>query len=180
MSRFPRADRVHVGENASMECYERFSDKMGLVTDFRWLLWETKLYKTSEKELKRRLLRYGTITEGIKLIDSLYYQSITKYQNNRVFLGVRLNLFNVTKADEGYYSCIGCNNLGCSIRSARLTVTEHEGVFHRVCTSSLLSFGLPLLILFSVIVLSLFYCHCFVIALLFILSLQVFTSPMLS
>ena len=113
-----------------MECYELFSTKMGLIIDFRWFLWEIKPNKTLEEELTRMVLRHGNITEEIRLINSWYYQSISKSQNNIKLHGVRLNLYNVTKADEGYYSCVGCNNLGCAIRSARFTVIEDGGSSH--------------------------------------------------
>ena len=135
VSGFPRDTRVHVGENASIVCYDYFSTKVALITDFRWFKWENKPSKDSEEELTRSMLRHGNITEGITLISARYYKSVAENQNSTVLHGVRLNLYNVTKADEGYYSCVGCNNLGCSIRSARFTVTEETGTSHLFCTS---------------------------------------------
>ena len=113
-----------------MECYELFSTKMGLIIDFRWFLWEIKPNKTLEEELTKILLRNGNITEDLRLINSWYYESIVKNQNSIALHGVRLNLYNVTKDDEGYYSCVGCNNLGCAIHSARFTVIEDGGWSH--------------------------------------------------
>ena len=167
-----------------MECYELFRAK----TDFRWFQWEIKPNKSLEEELTRMVFRHGNITERVTLISSQYYQSITKYLYNEKLQGVRLNLNSVAKADEGYYSCVGCNFLGCSTLSARLTVTGDAGMSHLFCTSLLfycvislyfcvLSFLYCLIVLSHItstsfyLVLPLFYCvpiHSFVIDLLFI------------
>ena len=148
VSGFPLDTRVHVGENASMECYELVVTMKILMHDFRWFKWENKPSKNSEEELARTRHRHGNIPKGITRISTRYYQPITKHHNNEELHGVRLNLYNVIKADEGYYSCVGCNGLGCSIRSARLTVTKDAGTSHLFCTSLLFYCVLSLFFVF--------------------------------
>lgn len=112
-----------------MECYELFSNKMGTIVDFRWLLWKMKPNSTLEQELLK-LVWHENFTDNYlinALIDSADYESIERSQNDRVLYGSRMNLYNVGKKDDGYYSCIACNHLGCSIRSARLKILKKIG-----------------------------------------------------
>ena len=128
---FPRDTRAVVGENASMECYELFSNKMGTIVDFRWLLWRVKPTKTLEQRLIV-LARNGNFTDNFlieALINPLYYDPIDRKDNDRILYGSRMNLYNVSKEKDGYYSCIACNHLGCSIRSARLTIIDEIGQY---------------------------------------------------
>ena len=126
---FPRNARAVVGDNASMECYELFSNKMGTIVDFRWLLWKVKPNSSLEKELIR-IARYQNISNNSlvgALINPVFYESIERKENDRILYGSRMNLYNVSKAVDGYFSCIACNHLGCSIGSARLTVLDEIG-----------------------------------------------------
>ena len=137
---FPRNARAFVGENASMECYELFSNKMGTIVDFRWLLWKLKPNKALEQRLIA-LARHGNFTDNSlieALINPVFYESIERGENDRILYGSRMNLFNVSKREGGYYSCIACNHLGCSIRSARLTVIEEHGQYSHPFYSSVI------------------------------------------
>ena len=125
---FPRDTRAVVGENASMECFELFSNKMGTIVDFRWLLWRRKPNYMLEKELIALVLNGNFTNPFVKtLFDPLYYESIARTENDILLYGSKINLFNVTKQNDGYYSCIACTSLGCAVRSARLTVIDEIG-----------------------------------------------------
>eukprot|EP00795_Rhopilema_esculentum_P011974 gene11974-2556_t len=120
---FPRSATAHVGENASMECYELFSYKMGTMVDFRWFLWLIKPNATLEQDL-HKLVSHANSTHNFRLISSLYYETMRKNINNKYLYGVRLNLYNVTIKDQGYYSCVACSHLGCAFTTANLTVVQ--------------------------------------------------------
>eukprot|EP00794_Sanderia_malayensis_P005298 gene5298-5967_t len=121
LSNYPKSTIARIGENASMDCYELFSMKMGTMIDFRWYLWDSKPDPSNETQLTT-LSKVDQIAKGAKQISSSFYKSIKKTQNEHKLHGVRLNLYNVSQSNDGYYSCVGCNHLGCAITSARLTV----------------------------------------------------------
>ena len=110
-----------------MDCFELFSTKMGTMIDFRWVRWELKPGKLNETGMTEQA-QGGQSTEGLTHISSSNYESIKKKQNGVQLHGVRMNLHNVSMADGGYYSCIGCNYLGCATRSARLTIIPGKDI----------------------------------------------------
>ena len=110
---------VFVGENATLIC-RAYSDFM---THFQWLRWFPLHSNRSGNGIDSRKFAY----EVIKLNQpgSFYYQ--TSSNNKREIHGITLSLVNVTKKDEGKYSCIVGNALGYSVKHAYIIVQEKRG-----------------------------------------------------
>ena len=99
---------VHEGENASLVC-KALSDSM---PHFQWLRWNS----TSE--------HYEVIYHYQRDLRHL----ILPQSNNKFdFHGVRLTFVNVTKKDEGKYTCIVANALGYAVGQAYVIVYKQKG-----------------------------------------------------
>ncbi|XP_065071218.1 fibroblast growth factor receptor 1-like isoform X2 [Rhopilema esculentum] len=120
---FPKNTPKNVGENASMECFDLFSSQM---VHFRWLMWLTKPNKTLEKDVYK-LISNNNYTRYFELVNPSHYESLRKDVGNRFLSGVRMNLYNVTKKNQGYYSCVMCHRGGCAVNTANLTVFQYNG-----------------------------------------------------
>ena len=97
---------VFVGENVTLIC-RSYSDAM---PHFQWLRWFL-------------LHSYKVIKQNQQ--DSVYYHSSSN--NKDEFYGSPLSLVNVTKKDEGKYTCIVGNALGYSVKHAYIIVQEKLG-----------------------------------------------------
>lgn len=125
---YPRNARAFVGENASMECIDAFSTTMRTMVNYRWIHLRSKPDSSAEQGMIS-LVFYPNTTDILRnsFIDSAFYEPIKKTETDTVLYGIRMNLYNVTEDDDGYYSCVACNHLGCSIKSARLTIIPETG-----------------------------------------------------
>ncbi len=123
---YPKNTIAHIGENASLDCFELFSRTMGTIPDFRWYLSTKKprieVLSSNESEFKAWKSRRDT-----KQISAFFHENIKRVQNGNKLEGIRLNIHNVSKSDDGYYTCSGCNHLGCALQCARLTIIENLG-----------------------------------------------------
>ena len=120
----PSNDTVETGTNTILDCYDILGSTN--MADFRWLHWlgppplrPNMKYVKDAGYLSRRF--NGT------MIDSKYYNTTKVTINSKEQHGVLLTLSNVTKDDTGWYSCVACNHVGCSISSAYLNVTDSIG-----------------------------------------------------
>ena len=96
--------------------------------DFRWFMWLTKPNLTLEQDF-HKLVPNSNYTRYCKLVSPLQYESIRKDMGNSFLSGVRMNLFNVTEKDQGYYSCVMCHRGGCAVNTANLTVFQYNGMY---------------------------------------------------
>ncbi|XP_028416303.1 fibroblast growth factor receptor 3-like [Dendronephthya gigantea] len=118
-SRFPVNKTARVGDNVTFQCIELFGP---MLTDYRWLHW--KKLPPSYPELK---------FDGIPTANSSYY-TLINHRHYKAFevdkkdgkYGGKVYLNNVTKEDEGMYTCVISNHVGQGIRSAFLRVNGTE------------------------------------------------------
>ena len=106
--------RVFVGENATLIC-RAYSDAK---PHFQWLRWFPLHSNSSGNDTDSKQLPY----EVIKQHDSVNYHS--SGNNKHEFT---LSLVNVTKKDQGKYTCIVGNALGYSVKTASIIVQEKLG-----------------------------------------------------
>ena len=110
---------VFVGENATLIC-KAYSDAM---PHFQWLRWFPFHSNSSGNDTDSKKLLYEVIKQTHR--DFVNYQSRSNGKHS--FHGVTLSLVNVTKKDEGKYTCIVGNALGYSVKNAYIIVQEKLG-----------------------------------------------------
>ena len=110
---------VFVGENVTLIC-RAYSDAM---PHFQWLRWFPLPSNSSGNDTDSKKFSYEVINQNQQ--DSVKYQS--SGNNKDEFHGVPLSLVNVTKKDEGKYTCIVGNALGYSVKNAYIIVQEKLG-----------------------------------------------------
>ena len=104
---------VFVGENVTLIC-RAYSDAM---PHFQWLRWFPLPSNSSGNDTDSKKFSYEVINQNQQ--DSV--------NNKHEFRGVPLSLVNVTKKDEGKYTCIVGNALGYSVKHAYIVVQEKLG-----------------------------------------------------
>ena len=110
---------VFVGENATLIC-DAYSDAM---PDFQWLRWFPLHSNSSGNDTDSKKLAYEVIKQNQQ--DSANYQSSSS--NKQEFHTVTISLVNVTKKNEGKYTCLVGNALGYSVKHAYIIVQEKLG-----------------------------------------------------
>ncbi|XP_046851373.1 fibroblast growth factor receptor 2-like [Xenia sp. Carnegie-2017] len=116
---YPKNYTKKIGSNVTFQCIELVSP---ILTDYRWLFWKGGSYPNLQ--MLKDLSSYNSTY--FKMISPLQYQSF-KVKNAAGKYGGRVLLTNVTKKDQGWYTCLISNNLGRGWRTAHLTVlTEKE------------------------------------------------------
>ena len=110
---------VFVGENVTLIC-RAYSDAM---PHFQWLRWFLLSSNSSGNDTDSKKFSYEVINQNQQ--DSVDYHS--RSNNKHEFHGVPLSLVNVTKKDEGKYTCIVGNALGYSVKNAYIIVQEKLG-----------------------------------------------------
>ena len=110
---------VFVGENVTLIC-RAYSDAK---PHFQWLRWFLLPSNSSGNDTDSKKFSYEVINQNQQ--DSVKYQS--SGNNKDEFHGVPLSLVNVTKKDEGKYTCIVGNALGYSVKHAYIVVQEKLG-----------------------------------------------------
>ena len=110
---------VFVGENATLIC-KAYSDAM---PHFQWLRWFPLHSNSSGNDTDSKKLSYDVINQNQQ--HSVNYQSSSNNKNE--FHGDTLSLVNVTKKEEGKYTCIVGNTLGYSVKHAYIIVQEKLG-----------------------------------------------------
>lgn len=96
------------------------------MADFRWLNWTGQPPDQSHIRLVKNAAALLKPHNGT-LIETKYYQTSILTVSGKEHHGVALPLIHVTEQDAGWYSCIACNFIGCSIESAFVKVTTDEG-----------------------------------------------------
>ena len=110
---------VFVGENVTLIC-RSYSDAM---PHFQWLRWFLLHSNSTGDDTDSKKCSYEVIKQNQQ--DSVYYHSSSN--NKDEFHGSPLSLVNVTKKDEGKYTCIVGNALGYSTEHAYIIVQEKLG-----------------------------------------------------
>ena len=104
-----------------MVCYEIIS---GTLPDFRWVYWK----RLPPARILKDAIKSNSVNSSYtaRLISPIYYNSIRKSwgMSDSTHYGVKLTIYNVTKRDQGYYSCIVSNHIGSDYVVANLTVLE--------------------------------------------------------
>ena len=106
-----------VGQNVSIPCYELIS---GTLPDFRWLKWKRKPNLTVLNMVAEGSKRYD-INLGFEIIKANQYN-----QDRSQLYGIELVLTNVTKHDEGFYTCLVSNHVGHDYVTMYLTIKDCE------------------------------------------------------
>ena len=109
---------VFVGENVTLLC-RAYSDA---IPHFQWLRWFPLHSNSSGNDTDSKKLKYEVIKQNQQDIVDYHSRS-----NKHKFHGVPLSLVNVTKKDEGKYTCIVGNILGYSVKHAYIIVQEKLG-----------------------------------------------------
>ena len=117
-AQFPVNKTARIGDNVTFQCIELFSP---LLTDYRWLHWN-KLPPNYPD------LGFGDDSPSFnssyyKLINPKHYQSFPVAKSEGKY-GGRVLLTNVTKKDEGMYTCLVSNHIGKDWKSAFLRVLD--------------------------------------------------------
>ena len=119
-TQFPANKTARIGDNVTFQCIELFSP---ILTHYRWVHWN------------RLPPNYPDLGSGddLQSSNSTYYTVISPrhyrsfpVQKGEGKYGGRVLLTNVTKEDEGMYTCLISNFFGKSWRSSFLRVL-HEG-----------------------------------------------------
>ena len=114
---------VFEGENATLLC-KALSDSM---PHFQWLRWLSSPSNSSgnNSHIQHPHYSYEVIKQVQK--DNQHLVVPTKHDNKFDFHGVKLTLVNVTKKDEGKYTCIVGNAVGYAVEQAFIVVRDWSG-----------------------------------------------------
>lgn len=108
---------VRVGDNATLVC-KALSDPL---PHFQWIRWLTPFFNastnTSESQFEVVKQKKGDPSRHI------VGQTKAKF----TFQGVKLNLYNVSKEDQGWYTCIVGNAMGYNFEHGYLRVVDRSG-----------------------------------------------------
>ena len=129
-AQFPVNKTARIGDNVTFQCIELFSP---LLTDYIWLHWNRLPPNYPD-------LGFG---DDPPLLNSTYYKGINprhlqafRVQKPEKRYGGRVLLTNVTKEDEGMYTCVVSNHVGKGWRSAFLRVLN-EGWYRCISLSGM-------------------------------------------
>lgn len=111
---------VYEGENATLLC-KALSDSM---PHFQWLRW----FLSPSNGSTNSTIEYPHY-EVIKQSEqhSNHYLVLPQSNNKFDFHGVKLTLINVTKKDEGKYTCIVGNSVGYAVEQAYIILYRQNG-----------------------------------------------------
>lgn len=116
---------VHVGNNATIPCYELIS---GTLPDFRWLRWKDKVNETALNIIASGISNFDTSI--VEILEAERYKQVSKKShrsNDQTPLyGVELVFTNVSVTDSGFYTCLVTNHIGHDFKTMYLTVTDVE------------------------------------------------------
>ena len=110
---------VFVGENATLIC-KAYDVAM---PHFQWLRWFPLHSNSSGNDTDSKQFSYEVIKQNHR--DFVNYQS--RINSKHEFHGVNLSLVNITKKEEGKYTCIVGNAIGYSVKHAYIIVQEKLG-----------------------------------------------------
>ena len=115
---FPVNKTTRIGDNVTFQCVELYSPTLN---DYRWLHW--KRLPPSYPDLG-----FGDDSPSL---NSSYYELLSPrqykplpVQKEKGMYGGRVLLTNVTKEDEGMYTCLISNHVGKGWKSAFLKVLD--------------------------------------------------------
>ena len=111
---------VYEGENATLLC-RALSDSM---PHFQWLRWHSSPTNgTTNTTIEHP--HYEVIKQNSP--DSNEHLVLPRNNNKFDFHGVKLTLVNVTKKDEGKYTCIVGNAVGYAVMAAYVMIRARSG-----------------------------------------------------
>ena len=109
-----------------LDCYDILGSTN--MADFRWLHWLGPPPVKANMKLVKNAAYLSDRYNG-SIIETKHYNTTKIQINNKNHHGVLLILKNVTESDNGWYSCVACNHVGCTMSSAYLTVRDGTGAF---------------------------------------------------
>ncbi len=120
----PSNRTLYRSENTTLHCY----DVLSSLTDFRWYHWldlppTQKYIRTLKDGVSLSRSHNGT------MIEAKYYRTASFKSSSNEPHGVSVPLYNVSEHDAGWYSCVACNFMGCSMESAFIKVIRRMGEF---------------------------------------------------
>ena len=110
------------GENATLLC-KALSDSM---VHFQWLRWLASHSNTSSHSSKIENAVYEVIKQN-KQNGNKHLLLSNGHTSKLDFHGLKLSLVNVTKKDEGKYSCLVGNAIGYAVQQAYIIIREVPG-----------------------------------------------------
>ena len=115
---FPVNKTAQIGDNVTFQCIKLFSS---ILTDHRWLHW--KKLPLNYPDLGLRDDSPSLNSSYYSLVSQQYYQSFP-VESAELSYGIRVLLTNVTKKDEGMYTCLISSQFDKKWRSAFLRVVN--------------------------------------------------------
>ena len=115
-AQYPVNKTARIGDDVTFKCVELFSP---VLTDYRWLHW--KQLPPSYPELGLNEDEPSPNSSYYTIIDPKHYQAF-QFKPKEEKYGGRVLLRNVTKQDEGMYTCLISNHVGKGWKNAWLKV----------------------------------------------------------
>ena len=115
-AQFPVNKTAQVGDNVSFQCIELFSP---ILTDYKWLHWNRLPPSYPDLGFGDDPLLFNSTYYTV--INPVHYHSFSVQKAEGKY-GGRVLLTNVTKEDEGMYTCLISNHVGKGWKSAFLRV----------------------------------------------------------
>ena len=119
-AQFPVNKTARIGDNVTFQCIELFSP---ILTDYKWLHWNRLPPSYPDLGFGDDPSSYNATYYTV--INPVHYNSFSLWKSEGKY-GGRVLLTNVTKEDEGMYTCLISNHVGKGWKSAFLNVLNEE------------------------------------------------------
>eukprot|EP00795_Rhopilema_esculentum_P012450 gene12450-3119_t len=118
---YPQNRTVKINGSTVLKCYDILGGMN--MAHFRFLHWKGNPPNHMNVKFVKDANDLVRPYNGTQIGTEYHYTSSIEI-NNKKYHGVLLSLQNLTYSDEGWYSCVACNHVGCSIESGYIKIVE--------------------------------------------------------